>query len=191
MSSAAQQLLAAYSKPRVYAVWNSADKNANIALSGSDLIASNTTSATISPFRSTIGKSSGKPYFEITVTGAVTNQWLGVATASASIADGNYIGSDVYGFGFRKNGFCYTNGTAGAFLAAYIANSVLGFALDIPNGTLVITKDGTSLGTAFTGMSGTFYIAGSFAINGSVTLNSGSSAFASSVPSGYDSGWYE
>ena len=109
-------------------------------------------------YRSTMFVSSGKWYWECTLgnnqystIGICTDAWsMGSATNAWANED-----TSMYGY-YPYNGEKY-NGNSGASYATAdtsAAGSVIGVALDMDNGTLTFYKDGTSLGTAYTGLTG-------------------------------------
>ena len=65
--------------------------------------------------------------------------------------------------------------------ASYVIGNVMGIKLDLGAGTLTFYKNGVSQGTAFTGLSGTFYPAVTLRENASLALsltaNFGATAF--------------
>lgn len=139
--------------------------------------------------RSTIGVSSGKWYWEVTAVSATNNVYMiGVSNSSATMT--NYFGSDANGWGyFGNNGQKYNSGSGTAYGATYTANDVIGVALDMNAGTLTFYKNGTSQGTAFTGLTGTLFPAISDG-NGTtdsatMNVNFGQRPFSYSAPSGY------
>ena len=109
-------------------------------------------------YRSTMFVSSGKWYWECTIgnnqystVGICTDAW---SMGSATNAWANESNS-MYGY-YPYNGEKY-NGDSGVSYATAdtsAAGSVIGVALDMDNGTLEFYKDGTSLGTAYTGLTG-------------------------------------
>lgn len=177
--------------PSVYATWNPADKGSGVTLSGGNLTAACTGFNTM--VRGTIGKSSGKWYWEVTVVAADGfGPVVGIATAAASV--NNFLGSDASGFGYYGGtGNKYTAGSPNAYGATLANGDVVGIALDLDAGTLTFYKNHVSQGVAFTGLVGTFYPAVSGAQQGvsvqQVTANFGATSLA--VPTGYDhSGMY-
>lgn len=185
-----------------YATWNPADKGTDITLSGGNLVATNTTdnAATV---RATVGKSSGKWYWEITTTGHANQGWLfGIADATTSISGGITLG------GFAKSASIQsgtsliraTGGpTADTLTVVDSANGMIwGLALDMDNGRVYIRRNGVwqnsggpAAGTGFFAhdLSGTFYPAqGLFWNNMVATANFGATTFAHSVPTGFTSG---
>ena len=107
---------------------------------------------------STIGVSSGKWYAEWSATSAGGSQMVGI---SKGLASGSYLGSNSDGFGYYgSNGQKY-NGSGVSYGATYGSGDVIGVALNLDDGNIVFYKNGTSQGTAFTGLSsGTYFFAG-------------------------------
>jgi len=185
-----------------YATWNPAD-NSGAVLSNGNLTASLNA---LDMVRSTVGKSSGKWYWEYTITAsalyaASTFQTFGVANLTAHL--GNEVGNDANGWAYGNKNTdgtgtkrtAFTSTAYGEQLPINTPNSaVVGVALDMNAGTLIFYLNGVSQGTAFTGLTGTLYAAvGQQTQDGmtcTVIANFGASAFAYSVPSGYNSGLY-
>ena len=164
-----------------YATWNPADKHSTVTLSGSDLIADSTGGSV----RSTLGKSSGKWYWEVTTTTGAPMP--GIANISASLAA--YLGSggtDSYGW-YPGDGNLYFNSAPLVFITTFGAGQVLGFALDMDAGTLAFYKANTLYYT-LTGLTGTQYAGTGY--SGSTTANFGASALTYTPPSGFASGLY-
>ena len=167
-------------------IWNPLDKDADISLSGGNLVASITSAN--GGIRGTQGRSSGHHYFEITVGGAGSAiHMVGLGNASATLAA--YPGFDANGWSyFAADGRKYTNATDAAYGASYAAGDVIGVAYDATAGTITFYKNGASQGTAFTSISGTLYPmwgpGGSTAGTRTATLNTGATAFAYSMPAG-------
>lgn len=183
-------ILIASELPKTYAIWNTADKSTKITIDGLKA-----TKGTAPPdyagVRANIGKSSGKWYWEMTVTlGSTASdaQFIGVSNTSESVD--TFTGATVNGWSYSP-GYKRHNG-ATLFGATFTTGDVIGVALDLDAGTLEFYKNGVSQGVAFSsGVSGTLYPAVSMGYNTfAVTANFGATAFAYSVPSGYNSGVY-
>ena len=131
---------------------------------------------------STIGVSSGKWYAEWTATSAGGSQMVGI---SKGFAGGSYLGSNSDGFGYYgSNGQKY-NGSGVSYGTTYGSGDVIGVALNLDDGNIVFYKNGTSQGTAFTGLSsGTYFFAGG---ESSMTghWNFGQRPFAYTPPANY------
>jgi len=167
---------------RSYATWNPADKGANVTLSNGNLTTTNTTTASI--VRSTIGKSSGKWYWEVTVNS--TYGHAGIANATESL--NTYVGSDANGWAYNSlNGLLYTNGTTSGTNATWsTVGDVIGFALDLDAGTLKFYKNGTLQPSYFSGIpGGTYYAAIGTNSAGTNTANFGATPFAYPAPTGF------
>jgi len=176
--------------------WNSADKSANITLSGGDLIATATTGTPI--VRGTTAKSSGKWYFEVTVGATATSSRVGVARSSAGLDTA--LGDDADGWGYAAAAEKVNNGSGVAYGATYAPTDVISIALDMDSGKIWWAKNGTwqasgdpAAGTneAFSNVTGSIYPAWG-STNGlfgpSCTANFGATAFAYSPPVGF-SAW--
>lgn len=173
------------------ATWNPSDCSANITLSNGNLTSAIGTSG-VGFVRSTIGKSSGKWYWEHTCIGVGSKYWIGAATATPANTDtlGGTTASVIY---YGLDGRKFTNGAYSAYGAAYGQNDVLGFALDMDAGTLTIYKNNVSQGAILTGLTGTWYAARGQASDGTgftVDTNFGGSAFVYSPPSQFNSGLF-
>jgi len=175
--------------PVTYATWNPADKASGITLSGSDLIAT-ASDADVYAVRSTIGKSSGKWYIELTYTAAISNSTsLGVMNTTASLTA--LCGDDTNGYGYNDVGQKKYNGVDASYGGTPANGSVIGVLLNMDDGEISFEWNDNAYGVAFTGLSGTFYVAFSSGFGANqVTANFGATAFVYAVPSGYNSGLY-
>lgn len=171
-----------------YATWNPADKNANVTLTGGNLNTSNGLGE--SGVRATIGKTSGKWYWEVVkTTSGETN--YGIATLSATL--GKYVGFDANAVGYdSSDGKLWKNNVAvGSGGATATTGDVIGIALDQDAGTVKFYKNGTLQYTYTHGLSGAVYpIVSDFQTGQGETANFGATTFAQSVPSGYNSGLF-
>lgn len=182
-----------------YATWNPSDKHADVTLSNGNL----TAEAAVEGWRSvrgTIGKSSGKHYWEITIDENSSEENMGVAK-SATALDAS-CGSDAYSYAYHSDdGDKYHNGSYSGYGSLYY-NTVISIALDLDNGKIWFGKNGVwqasgdpvaGTNPAFTGLSGTFYPMASFNNDKGlfVTANFGASSFSHSVPSGFNAGLFD
>jgi hypothetical protein len=141
----------------------------------------------------TIAVSTGKWYFEATVqavggTYAIIGVTSGVATATS-------LGSAAYQYSYiSSTGNKFNNGSSTAYGNTYTTGDVIGVALDMDNGKVWFSKNGTfqasgdpAAGTnqAFSGLSGSFSPAINARNNSIVNLNCGQRAFAYTAPSGF------
>jgi hypothetical protein len=133
--------------------------------------------------RSTIGLSSGKWYWETTV-GAIS---LTVGIAKAGTALSAFLGSQVNEWSYGQNATKITGGSSSAYGATFTTGDVIGIAFDADNGTLTFYKNGSSQGTAFTGLtSGPYFPAiGDNSATSGHASNFGQRPFAYTAPSGF------
>jgi hypothetical protein len=157
-------------------------------LSEGNLKLTNTSSTWGSKF-STIGVSSGKWYAEFTVLSTSLNIVGIISDADTTITGTDkYLGSTANSYGYyHSNGNKFNNGTGSAYGATYTTNDVIGVALDMDNGTLTFYKNGTSQGTAYSSLSGVFYIGCSVssASSSSFAANFGQRPFSYTPPTGF------
>jgi hypothetical protein len=185
------QLLSTFNIPQTitYATWNPSDKSSTITLSSGNLRADHNATSTNNAVRGTIGKASGKPYWEVTAFNVATQQTVGIATASATL--NGILGQDINGWGYLNvDGKRYNNGTGVVFGTTWTTTDILGLAFDIGAGTLQIFKNSVSQGTITGIPGGTWFPAWSGNINDVCTANFGQNAFSQTVPSGFSSGWF-
>jgi len=142
----------------------------------------------------------GKWYWEVTITAAMSGsngQVNGIVRGNGANSNA-YVSYDtngnVFGIGYVYNGSIQgaspdgsTNAPGGiSGLATYTNNDVLGFASDIPNGTLAIYKNG-SLQTTITGLNSYdwFPAVSGYGTTSTCSLNFGQRTFAHTPPTGH------
>lgn len=161
--------------------WNSADKGAAVILSNGDLTAS--TTGSWHTVRANISKSSGKWYWEQKLVSGARVGMIGVGTSGATLTF--YIGSDTMGWSmYCDNGNKVTNSVSVAYGTACAVNDIIGIALDLDGDTISFYKNNTLIGTAFTGLTGTYYPAIS-PNEGKWTANFLNTSLVYSPPAGY------
>jgi hypothetical protein len=165
-----------------YSTMNPLNKTGSIAFANGNLDVSNVGSTDVS--YGTIGMSSGKWYWEVVTTTNASSAEIGIGKDG-----GLYDFRSANGYGYRgSDGSKNTNNTVVAYGATYTTNDVIGVALDMDAGTLAFYKNGTSQGTAFTGLSGTYFPnAQNIGLISapSYTYNFGQRPFAYTAPSGF------
>lgn len=180
--------------------WNPNDKGANVTLSNGDLTASSTgVSGNGLIVRSTTGKTNGKWYWEITVGSTNPSRNLnGVLRSTTALA--SFLGAYPTSWSYYGDGRKFTNFSGTAYGSSYTAGDVIGIALDLDNGKIWFSKNGTwqnsgdpaaGTGEAFSGLSGTIHAGFSNDASGNTTnatANFGATAFAYSPPSGFTAG---
>ena len=140
----------------------------------------------------TIAVSSGKWYWEVTLTTAsdiYAN--IGVVNLNSPLGANLHTGICYrQSNGYKDSGSnVFGGGGAGtAYGATYAAGDVIGVALDLDGGTITFYKNGVSQGTAYSSISGNYTPGVGDGANGSsytFTLNAGQRAFAYTAPSGF------
>ena len=173
--------------PLTYATWDPANKASNVTLSGGNLTAALASGGT-GMVRATIGKSSGKWYWENTIGINNLGQVVGICNSSQTFTGVYPGGSSANGWSYRDfDGKKFNGGGGFAYGSTWNTGDVMGVALDMDAGTLIFYKNNVSQGTAYTGLTGTIYAAwgGSVGTNSAATTNFGATAFAYTPPSGY------
>ena len=168
-----------------YATWNPSDKTGTQAvLSNGNLTFTATTSFELA--RATMGKTSGKWYWEVTVATS-TDATVGVANTSQSITGDQWVGISANSWSWAQfNGFMYTNNAAGVYASSMNNGDVIGLALDMDSKTISYYQNGVFRGFQI-GLTGTVHPAiGNYTGSGiNATANFGSAPFKHSVPPGY------
>jgi hypothetical protein len=129
----------------------------------------------------TISFTTGKWYWELTATAAITGGYVGVMD-STYVKGGNDWTSQARVYVANGNKY---NGNTSAYGASWANGDVIGFAVDMDAGTIVFYKNGASQGTAFSDLSGKEWRPLIFATAGSYTINFGQRPFAYTAPSGF------
>jgi len=162
-----------------YATLNPLFKGANVTLSNGNLDVSQSAQGCAV---STIGMSSGKWYAEyLFVSG-----YAGVGICTGALNTAVFLGTEQYSWSYATVGYVYHgSGSGTAYGAAYSAGDIIGVAFDATNGTLTFYKNGTTQGTAFTGLTSGPYFFAAANDGGQSTWNFGQRAFAYTAPSGF------
>jgi len=131
---------------------------------------------------STIGMSSGKWYCEVLYAAKGGASALNVGIIERN-TNQNYPD---YGY-YSNNGNKYNDLSSSAYGASWDVNDVIGISYDADVGTLVFYKNGVSQGTAFSGLSGTyFFCQARFGSDSHTTQwNFGQRPFAYAPPAGF------
>jgi len=154
-----------------------------VTLSNGNLNATNAATGNKSSY-STIGVSSGKWYAEGVWTTTGSTAILGVALQGYANTDG-FAGGTLYSYGYEFSGQKYNNGSGVSYAATWTNGDVIGVALDLDAGTITYYKNGTSQGTAFTGLSAGTYFIGVSLQTATCDINFGQRPFAYTAPSGF------
>lgn len=185
------QLLIASGGARTYATWNPADKQVNLTLSGGNL-----TGAVSTPnsggVRATIGKNSGKWYWEVVFSNIPTLSsyfGCGLTLAAAGYQPGQIANSAGY-IRDSSGGYLFQNGS---LVSTVTAGATLGFAFDADAQTLQIlvsnVPQGTLTGLSASALFPTAFIDATDNLN-TFTANFGATTLTYTPPSGFNPGLY-
>ena len=135
--------------------------------------------------------SSGKWYFEATVTSSGSgNDWgVGIYKISVtSLLSNSVAGQSPYAWIYQASGQKNNNNTPTAYGTAFTTGNVIGIAIDYSGATATLSfyLNNTSQGTAFTGLSGNFIAIASMASNSGWKLNFGQQPFTYTPPTGFN-----
>jgi len=181
-----------------YCTWSPLAKPAASSTSNGNLTAVTTTAADERIF-STIAVSSGKWYWEVTPTAISSGGCMVAVTSSAYEYKTANLASGDDGYGYYTTGNKYNPSTATAYGNTFTTNDVIGVALDMDNGKIYFSKNGTfqnsgdpvaGTNAAFTSISGTYTPSVSNGGTGSsctVEANFGQRPFAYTPPTGFRS----
>jgi hypothetical protein len=174
-----------------YAVLNQLNKDPSQTLSDGNLTYTGSASL-YGKVNGSIGMSSGKWYWEGTLTGGASSlaTTIGIATAQSPLNASPGDSGDAYGWGYYNvNGNKYTNGTGVSYGATYTSGDVIGVAFDADAGTLIFYKNNVSQGTAYTSLTNGPYFpsVGDWATSSYPiwAFNFGQRPFAYTPPSGF------
>jgi hypothetical protein len=173
-----------------YAVMNPLDlASTSTVMSDGNLKVSHT-GAIWNADRATVGVSSGKWYWEVTVNVVGFTFAGGVMKTELAILNNTFPGNGSYPSG-STFGYYFTGGKYGgglnnaAYGASYTNGDTIGTALDLDAGTITFYKNGVSQGVAWTGLSGEFAPATGLYSTSNHDVNFGQRPFAYTPPAGY------
>ena len=176
-----------------YATLNPLIKSSNVTLSNGNL--DYVSSAAYTAAFASIGMTSGKWYFETTVTLFGGDVIIGI---SSDTNTGVYVGSTAKGYGYEAVlGATYSGGSqvGNTGYATYTTGDIISCAFDADNGELYFAKNGAwqassdpanNTSPSFSGLTDTPYFFGVSAGNtGNLDVNFGQRPFSYTAPSGY------
>ena len=174
-----------------YCVWNPLAKGSDATLANGNLDVSFGSAGSTTQQSATLGMSSGKWYWEVTITASSASPTFAVVgITTKQFGDSEYPGYTSTSWGYRgSDGQKWTNTSGSSYGASYTTNDVIGIAFDADAGTLTFYKNGTSQGTAYSSLAaGTYFPAiGDQSSSNTFTAatNFGQRAFAYTAPSGF------
>lgn len=132
-----------------YATWDPAHTSSDYTISNGNLTVTKNTDSWVQS-QSTICKSTGKWYVEITQD-SLTAGYGPVVGVGASGITGDFTVS-ANGYGYAEDGRKKSNNTFSSYGSSYTTGDVIGVYFDADAHTVGFTKNGTDQGQAFTGL---------------------------------------
>ena len=179
---------------RKYATWDPGAAGSGLSVISANLVLFQNDSNLWNNARSTIGKSSGKWYWEYTFSSSPSYVMAGISNGSSALGPGasSYPGSDSNAWSYYAfDGNKRTNAVSTAYGVTWTSETI-GVALDMDSGTVTMYVNNASQGTMYSGLTGTIYaFAGLYLLSASVGVNFGASPFTYTPPTGFNSGLYE
>lgn len=147
-----------------YAVWNAVAAGIDSVIDNGNLRISYGSAATRTGTAATMGMTTGKFYWEVTVislTSSPGNAEIGISNttenSSVSSGIGYYPGYTANGWGYENTGNKNNNSVGTTYGATYTTNDVIGVAFDATAGSLTFYKNGASQGVAFSSLPAATY----------------------------------
>jgi len=135
---------------------------------------------------STFGLTSGKWYWEATITNGAGGYYPGVGVnTDLSYSPSNQSGDTASGFMYLSTGQKFNNGSLASYGSSYTTNDVIGVSLDMDAGTITFYKNNTSQGQAYSGITGTAVPCFIGDANASCAVNFGQQPFTYTPPTGF------
>lgn len=190
--------------PRTYAEWDPIDPSSLITLSTGNRVAFRQNVApSPTPMRATISKTTGRWYFEYSLTGSTVSPALvcGLVTSQHTIANNTNIGDVPRGFSqtvggtTTGNGFIANTSQADNNPSAATVGTTLCVAVDCSAKKIWVSRDepvnvGLSPAGTWSHSDAVFPAMQINAPLQTTTVNFGRTAFEYTVPNGYNQGWY-
>jgi hypothetical protein len=144
----------------------------------------------------TISVTSGKWYWEVVYTAATNfDGMVGIATPDTTL--NTFVGNTAKSFGYYYDGTTYNNGNPVSYGSSWTTGDVIGVALDMDNGAIYFSKNGTfqasgiptsgaaKSGAAFTTLGGLTIAPAYNGYGGTQVINHGQRPFAYTAPNGF------
>jgi hypothetical protein len=135
----------------------------------------------------TIGIASGKWYWEVTANSGSGGTYRAIGIGKTALNPDNGVSTGTYVY--YGSGEKAIDGSGSSYGASYTNGDVIGVAFDADAGTLTFYKNGTTQGTAATGLTAGPYVALAGKAEGALTwawsCNFGQRPFAYTAPSGF------
>lgn len=189
--------------------WNATYGSTRFSVTNGGLTANATQINQTDTILSTVGRTTGKYYFEMNMGPTGEDLWYGIATAAHS-NNNTLIGNDTVSLAFDNNptNWRYNASNSGSGMTGPANGNIVGFAVDLDNGKIWVRNATTAPsswfgaagagdpvagtnGFSFTPFAAATFLAFTSNQNGTtqgVTMNAGASAFVAAAPSGF-SAW--
>ncbi len=185
-------------------VWNENDKDSSILVVENGTLMRGTATNSYRSVRATQSVSSGKWYWEYTVSNVASNCMMGIGNSSALLT--HYVGQNANSWGLYQNGNLYYNaGTHSSGLGSLSVDDVIGIAINLDhpyNKKMWVSKNGVWMGDPEAGtgaafdtldysFDGTLFPMGtSYAVDAQLWINANShdTGLISRTPVGFNTG---
>jgi hypothetical protein len=167
-----------------YCTWNPLKKSSADTLSNGNLDALLGGSENATYIFGTLGITTGKFYWEITVN-SVSSIYPGPGVCTDLNRATDLSTSSTSDYIYVPNGNKMNNGVYSSYGASFTGGDIVGVALDMTAGTLTFYKNGVSQGQAFSGISGTAVPVVLGGLSVTIATNFGQRPFAYTAPSGF------
>lgn len=165
--------------------WDPSKMGAAVTLSSDKLTASVT--AFLDMCLATVGKSTGKWYWEVLLQSGSNGFSVGIAQAQTNY--NTTLGTPATGWSyttFFTGSYKQNSGTAPPYGTAAAVGDTIGVALDMISNQITIYRNNVSLGVMFTGLYGTIYPAiGSYLYPASYVAKFDAASFIYTPPAGF------
>jgi hypothetical protein len=91
----------------------------------------------------TLGVSSGKWYYEVKVKNLADNVRIGLIDVDDMLQANGYFNSKARGYAYNNDGQKSNNNSSASYGNSYTTNDIIGIAMDLDNGKLYFSKNGT------------------------------------------------
>ena len=173
--------------------WNPSDAAGSITVTSGSLVAYKNSGTGWAAVRGVDSKTDGKWYWEVSCdVMAGTRNMIGIGTSSESLT---YPGNTAEGYGYHSLDAGKYHAGFAAYGTTYTQGDIIGVALDLDSGKIWWSKNGVwqaggdpsnDSTPAYTNVFGTFYVmVGLYDTNDKVSLNTGTSAFQYTIPTGF------
>lgn len=169
------------------ATWSPTNKNGNVVLSNANMTAAYTIDGSNGVGLATVAITTGQKVrveisFDVTSGGYMA---FGLANSSESTADGDWLGIDTNGIGYRETGEVIYNNSTVAMFSGYAQGDIIDMDVDFSGNTVEWFVNGSSVGSHSISVTGDLYPAYDFKFNHTQVTLIASGSFTYAPPTGY------